>query len=231
MPFSELTVVAGFTAGFAGSVHCVVMCGGLVGVVAASMKISMRRAVVYWGGYHIGRIISYTIAGVIVGAIGGAVSGLFPIHRSHTVGSFIAGLFLIILGGHVARWWDLLTRVEMAGGRVWERIVPIFGRVIPPRMIRHAVIGGLLWGWIPCGLVYSTLVLAATTADPIGGGLTMAAFGMGTLPMLLAMGALTGPLEKLGQIVWLKQTAGGILCVIGTLILLEFIPLHMQVEH
>ncbi len=228
MLFSEWIVGAGFIAGFVGSLHCVAMCGGLVGVVSAAMKTSARRAVVYWSGYHAGRIISYTIAGVIVGGIGSQVSGLFPMHRAHVIGAMIAGVFLIILGGHVAGWWHLLVKLEAAGGRVWQKIVPKLTKVLPPRMYRHAIIGGLLWGWLPCGLVYSTLVLAATAADPIGGGLTMAAFGVGTLPMLLMMGVLAEQLEKFKRVVWLKVVAGLTLSVIGALMVLDVMPIHIH---
>ena len=223
-----MTILAGFIAGFAGSVHCVVMCGGLVGVISASMQVSFRRAIVYWCSYHFGRILSYTIAGIVVGGLAGQVANLFPMHRAHVIGAYIAGLFLVILGGHVAQWWNLLNAVEKAGGNLWQRIVPSFSKILPPRLHRHAIIGGLLWGWIPCGLVYSTIVLAATTADPVSGGLTMFAFGVGTLPMLFAMGALANQMERLKQLPWLKGVMGSALCVFGALILLGVVPLGME---
>lgn len=204
------------------------MCGGLVGVISASMQTSFRRSVVYWCSYHFGRVTSYTIAGIVVGGVAGRAVDLFPIDRAEVIGSYTAGLFLIILGGHVAQWWNLLNVVEKAGGRLWQRLVPTFSKVLPPRLHRHAVIGGLLWGWIPCGLVYSTVVLAATTADPLRGGLTMFAFGVGTLPMLFVMGALAGQQERLNRLPWVKGVMGTTLCVFGTLVILGFVPLHAE---
>lgn len=223
-----MTILAGFIAGFAGSVHCIVMCGGLVGVISASMRTSFRRSAVYWCSYHFGRVTSYTIAGVLVGGVAGQAADLFPAGRAQAIGSYTAGLFLVILGGHVAQWWNLLNVVEKAGGRLWQKIVPMFSRILPPQLHRHAIIGGLLWGWIPCGLVYSTIVLAATTANPLSGGLTMFAFGVGTLPMLFVMGALAGQQERLNGMPWLKGVMGTALCVFGALIFLGFVPFHAE---
>ena len=227
MQFDELIIVSGFIAGFVGSVHCIVMCGGLVGVISASLKSSKWRAAIYWVNYHFGRILSYTIAGILAGGITAQISSLFPIHRAHVVGSMIAGIFLVILGGHVAQWWNLLSVVETAGGRLWQKIVPIFAKIVPPKGLQHALIGGLLWGWIPCGLVYSTLILAASTADPVNGGLTMTAFGIGTLPMLLAMGVLAKQLEKLKLQIWLRVVSGTALCALGVAVVLDVVPLHV----
>lgn len=223
----DIAIFAGFVAGFAGSIHCVAMCGGLVGVISSSMRTSFRRSLVFWSSYHFGRILSYTIAGAVVGGVAGQAANLFPMQRAHLIGSLAAGLFLVILGGHVAQWWNLLKIVEKAGGRLWQKIVPVFSKYLPPRLYRHAIIGGLLWGWIPCGLVYSTIVLAATTADPVNGGLTMLAFGVGTLPMLFAMGALADQLERLKSLTWLRGVMGAVLCVFGGLIFLGVIPLHV----
>ena len=143
------------------------------------------------------------------------------------VGSMIAGIFLVILGGHVAQWWNLLSVVETAGGRLWQKIVPIFAKIVPPKALKHAIIGGLLWGWIPCGLVYSTLVLAASTADPVNGGLTMTAFGIGTLPMLFAMGVLAKQLENIKFQAWLRVVSGTALCALGVAVALDVVPLQV----
>ncbi len=166
------------------------------------------------------------IAGVVVGGVTGQAVDLFPIARAQAIGSYTAGLFLVILGGHVAQWWNLLNFVEKAGGRLWQKLVPMFSKILPPQLHRHAIIGGLLWGWIPCGLVYTTLVLAATTADPLSGGLTMLAFGVGTLPMLFVMGTLADQQERLNSLRWLKGIVGTALCVFGALVFLGIVPLH-----
>ncbi len=223
---ADLTIIAGFVAGFAGSIHCVAMCGGLVGVVSATMKASPGRALIYWSCYHFGRISSYIIAGMVAGGVAGMVADIFAIDRTHDVGSIIAGIFLIILAGHVAQWWNLLSIVEQAGGRLWQKVVPLFSRYLTPKLHRHAIIGGLLWGWIPCGLVYSTLVVAAASTDAIGGGLTMAAFGIGTLPMLIVMGVVAGQLERFRKISWLRNVFAILLCALGAAILVGILPLH-----
>ncbi len=227
MSLSELFPIVGFVAGLVGSVHCVAMCGGLVGVISESMNASFRGAIKFWGSYHFGRITSYSVAGVVVGGATGQVGQLFPIERSEMIGSLIAGLLMVILGGHVARWWNLLSIIEQAGGRIWQKVVPLFSRFLSPKLYRHAIVGGLLWGWIPCGLVYSTLVVAAATADPVAGGLTMAAFGIGTLPMLFGMGAMAGQLQKLKGLTWFRTLMGVTLCIFGVVIFLSMVSPHI----
>ena len=224
---NEWSIVAGFVAGLAGSVHCVAMCGGLVGVIASSMKTAFGRAAVYWSGYHSGRIVSYSVAGLVAGGLASQVTDLFPMLRAHSIAPMIAGTFMVILGGHIAQWWNLLSVIEKAGGRLWNRIVPEFSKILPPRLLRHAFVGGLLWGWIPCGLVYSTLVLAGSTADPIQGGLTMLAFGIGTLPMLFLMGAVADRITKLKSMRWPRTVVGAGICVFGSLIIVGMLPIHV----
>ena len=222
----ELTVIAGFVAGFAGSVHCVAMCGGLVGVIRSAINSTPRKVALYWCSYHTGRITSYAIAGAIVGGIAGQVTLLFPPARAHVAGSIIAGLLMIVLGGHIAQWWNILSAVERAGGRLWQTLVPVFAKTLSPRLQRHAFIGGLLWGWMPCGLVYSALLLAATSTNALSGGLTMAAFGVGTLPMLIAMAFLSGQMERVKSFVWLRRVVGGSLCALGIAVFVGLVPLH-----
>jgi len=224
---SELFILTGFITGAAGSIHCAAMCGGLVGIISESMKTSFASAFVYWCGYNFGRVTSYAVAGFLVaGALQHLTGALFESGVTQSAGLTVAGLFMVILGGHIAKWWGILTVVETAGARVWNRIVPVFSRCLPPKYLHHSFIGGLLWGWLPCGFVYSTLAMAAASGDALTGAATMFAFGLGTLPMLFVMGSLTAQLKKTQKIVWVRHVLGGVICGYGTALFLGWIPLH-----
>ncbi len=226
MSANELFPAIGFITGVVGSIHCVAMCGGLVGILSAALQ-SSGRALAYWAGYHGGRILSYSLAGLLAAGTVAQISNFFPIERAQSAGAIIAGMFMIVLGGHIANWWSLLSVVEKTGGRLWNRLVPYFSKLLAPSVLRHAIVGGLLWGWIPCGLVYSTLAFAATSSNALLGAATMFAFGLGTLPMLLFMAAASHQSLRLSQFTWLRRIAGFSLCAAGGGILLGAVPLHI----
>jgi len=92
------------------------------------------------------------------------------------------------MGLYITGWWFGLSKVEQLGGVVWKRIQPLGNRFIPVQTPWHAGLLGLLWGWLPCGLVYSVLVWSISTADPFYGAALLFCFGLGTLPNLLLMG-------------------------------------------
>ncbi len=109
---------------------------------------------------------------------------------------------MILLGLYLAGWPGLLSRVERAGGVLWRRIEPLGRRLLPVRTRWQALGMGLVWGWLPCGLVYSVLVWAISAGGALEGGVLLLSFGLGTLPTLLAMGtaaaALTGFVRRPG---------------------------------
>ncbi|MBV1930636.1 MAG: sulfite exporter TauE/SafE family protein, partial [Porticoccaceae bacterium] len=100
----------------------------------------------------------------------------------------IAGLLLISMGLYLAGWWRGLTLLEKAGQRLWQYLQPLAQGLLPVRTARSAILLGLVWGWLPCGLVYTALAYAATAASPLTGIAQMAAFGLGTLPAVLVGG-------------------------------------------
>jgi len=212
----ELTFFTALMIGLLGSTHCFGMCGGIVG----SLNIGLSQA---RGGsrlnrfthhltYNSGRILSYMFAGALAGFIGAQASRL-PTGAVLPVGGVIAGLFMIILGLYLAGWWHGIQVLEKAGMHIWKIIEPLGRRVMPPRT-RLQIFGlGLIWGWLPCGLVYTALALAMVSASPLHGAWIMLGFGFGTLPMLLAMGHAAGQLRKIVRLPIVRR-------VIGTLIIL-----------
>jgi len=116
---------------------------------------------------------------------------------------------MLALGLYTAGWWKGLARIERWGGKViWQRLEPIGRKFMPVRSYPHAFFLGLIWGWLPCGLVYSVVIWTISTQSPLEGGLLMLSFGLGTLPNLLLMGVFASTLTQFIQQAWVRQIAG-----------------------
>ena len=204
-----------FIGGLLGGVHCVGMCGGIVGALSfgVDQQANNKRRVLTQILYNLGRITSYSIAGLIFGWIGAlTIKGL----ASHTIRQYLqtfSGIFLILLGFYMANWWRILVRLEQAGGIIWRRIEPFARKLIPIKNARHAFLVGTVWGWLPCGLVYTMLTLSLTSAHPVSGALVMLSFGLGTFPALLAFGLVAVHLRNFLANPIVRSVAG--LMVIG----------------
>ncbi len=210
----ELSLFTAFILGLLGSGHCMGMCGGLMSALSIGSvgnTINKTQHLLILVGYNIGRLISYTIMGLLMGALGWFLAG-FSRDISIALRIF-AGLMLIMMGFYLAGWWLGLTILERGVHKIWRHIQPIASSLLPVTSPLKASIVGLCWGWLPCGLVYSTLVWAAASHSIIDSALLMFCFGLGTLPALL----LTGIMAK--QIQWFLQkklvrTTVGILVII-----------------
>lgn len=217
-PGTELSWVAALLVGLFGSMHCAGMCGGIVGALTLALPAdtrARRRALFpFVLAYNAGRIASYTAAGALVGALG-TVVGHVAMHGSFRIGHLFSALFMIVVGLYIAGWWQGLRRLEAAGTHLWQRIEPSGRRFLPVQRPAQAFALGIVWGWLPCGLVYSALVFAVATADPWAGAARMLAFGIGTLPMLLTMGIAGRWLNTLMRRPLLRQTAGALVIAIG----------------
>lgn len=203
----ELSLAAAFLVGLLGGGHCVGMCGGIVGAVTMTLPGS-RPKWPFLLSYNFGRIGSYTLAGVIAGGVGASSFFLEHVLPIEKILYALTSLMLVLLGFYLAGIWRVLTRLEVAGGKLWRHIQPYSKRLLPVRTIPQSLLLGMLWGWLPCGLVYSVLVAAIATANPLQGGLLMLAFGLGTLPTLLAMGMAAVRLKSLLQNLWFRRLSG-----------------------
>ena len=175
-----------FLVGLLGGTHCVGMCGGIVG----ALSIGGGQRGVRHLAYNAGRITSYSLAGALAGALGDAgiaLSGAFP---TRLVLFLLANLMLVALGLYLMGMTGVLGFAERFGQRLWQRIQPLTRRFLPAHTWAQAFPLGLLWGWLPCGLVYSALVTALTSGSALRGAGMMLAFGAGTLPTLLLAGLL-----------------------------------------
>jgi uncharacterized protein len=208
----ELTLLSAFLIGLLGGGHCVGMCGGIVGAVSLSLP-EQRQPLGYLLGYNLGRIASYTTAGVLAGLIGSSAFFLEHVLPVEKVLYALACLMLIMLGLYLAGLWQGVLILERIGSVLWRQLQPLSRKLLPLRSTPQAFALGLLWGWLPCGLVYSVLVAALATGSAIKGGLLMLAFGLGTLPTLLAMGMAAVKLKKVLQNTWVRRASG--LLVLG----------------
>ena len=163
------------------------MCGSIVGILTGQLP----KDDVRWPfhlAYNSGRIASYTVAGVLVGAIGQAGLLFRDVVPVQHLLFALSSLMLIALGLYLAGIWSMVRRIEYAGSALWQRIQPLTRFVFPITSPLRALLLGVLWGWLPCGLVYSVLVTALASGHPQSGALIMLAFGLGTLPNLLVIG-------------------------------------------
>lgn len=204
----EATLSSAFLVALLGGVHCGGMCGGIVAALGVGMDPGPERIRLLLA-YNLGRILSYGLAGALAGAMGALAVELVAMHQTRLLMQALAGSFLVLLGGYLGGWWPLLARVEGLGARlVWSRLRPLGQKLMPARDPLGALLLGAVWGWLPCGLVYSVLIWALATAQPGQGAALMLSFGLGTLPALLAMGLLASQLRGLLQALWLRRLAG-----------------------
>ncbi|ABZ76763.1 conserved hypothetical protein [Shewanella halifaxensis HAW-EB4] len=190
---NDYSVIGALLVGLMGAGHCIGMCGGLVGALSVNLpKQHAGNKLVsqlgYLLSYNSGRIISYTLAGAFVGASSSALSVLFDVDTYLLVLRLFAGFMMIITGLYIAQIWAGVVQIERVGKWLWQFIAPIANRFIPIKNKAHAFIAGSLWGWLPCGLVYSMLTWSVAAGNALDGALIMLAFGLGTLPALLSAG-------------------------------------------
>jgi sulfite exporter TauE/SafE len=182
--------LAVFLVGLLGGTHCVGMCGGIVGALTVQLPGSPPQWRLHLA-YNTGRIAAYALAGAVLGALGGGLSlALETWLPVQLVLYLVANLMLVALGLYLTGSTWVLAFAERAGQRLWRRIQPLTRRFLPARSIAQAFPLGLLWGFLPCGMVYSVLTAALVAGSAWRGAALMLAFGLGTLPNLLLAGAM-----------------------------------------
>lgn len=186
--------IAGLAMGFLGSSHCVAMCGGIAGALSAapapsrgSRRADLGRSL----AYNAGRIASYSVAGALAGGFGAAFAGIGGVNGLLALRA-LAAVLIVAVGLYLAGWSAAIVKLEIAGSALWRRLAPLVKLARASDSVAASVAFGALWGWLPCGLVYSALAVAAAAGSATTGALTMAAFGLGTLPATVAIGVFAG---------------------------------------
>ncbi|MCO5098715.1 MAG: sulfite exporter TauE/SafE family protein [Rhodocyclaceae bacterium] len=199
--------IAVFLVGLLGGTHCVGMCGGIVGALTANTAGGRRQWPIHLA-YNVGRIASYGLAGAVLGAVGGAgllFNNILPVQMALYV---LANLMLVALGLYLLGVTRTLTFLERGGQKLWSRIQPLTRRFLPVTHVGRALPLGMLWGFLPCGMVYSVLTTALLTGNSLRGAGLMLAFGMGTLPNLLLAGMLLKRFRDIAQARALRLASG-----------------------
>lgn len=212
MTFDFISLTTAFLLGLMSSAHCIGMCGGIMG--ALSMAIPQERRASRWWilfSYNIGRIFSYAVIGLL---LGGLVEQLVA-GSGLTFLRWVAGLLLIAMGLYLADWWKGLIHLEKAGRYLWAYIQPLGKKLMPVDSTPKALLLGFIWGWLPCGLVYSALAYAVTSGSAVGSASLMLAFGLGTLPSVWLSGVLAQELNRRLQIKQLRWTMAVLIILFG----------------
>lgn len=179
----EINYLGAFFIGIAGGVHCIGMCGGIASAFSFAIPKGQSQ-LPYIYSYNLGRIISYTIAGAITGFIGGIAT--VNIQSSFPILQFVSIVFLVLLALYIGDWYKGLSYLETLGASLWKRMAPLSKKLIPFKNPLYTLLYGMIWGWLPCGLVYSVLTWSLASESAIQGALVMFSFGLGTLPTLIA---------------------------------------------
>lgn len=208
----EIDFLSAFVIGLLGSGHCLAMCGGISTMLTTSLPSHSKKLPLVLS-YNFGRICSYGILGAIAGLTGSLTASWvgLPIMGLKA----IAGIFLILLGLYIGQWFMGLVKVEQIGKLLWQYISPFTKRFIPVNSIKKSFGLGTLWGWLPCGLVYSTLTWSMASGSTIEGAAIMICFGLGTLPSLLSVSLGVLSVKQLLSNIYFRKIAALSLVLYG----------------
>ena len=213
---TDLTFAAAVIVGLLGSSHCLGMCGGIVAAfnmgVADGPASKPRSLFIYQLSYNAGRICSYLLVGLLAGSLG---AGLAQLGVSPLAGKLVASAFMIALGLYLANWWRGLAVLEKLGHKLWRHIQPLGKSLFPIRNPQQAYLLGMLWGWLPCGLVYAVVAWSLTTGNAYDGAKLMLGFGLGTLPAMLIAGKVFNFLKHWVRSPQVRTSAGIIIIAFG----------------
>ncbi|MDD5299580.1 MAG: sulfite exporter TauE/SafE family protein [Gallionella sp.] len=207
---ADFSIIAVFFVGLLGGVHCIGMCGSIVGILTAQLP-KPTSSGTHWPfhlAYNGGRLTSYMAAGALAGAVGQAGLLLRDAVPVQHLLFMLSSLMLVALGLYLAGIWGMVRRIERVGSVLWRRIQPLAQGLLPVTTPARALLLGALWGWLPCGLVYSVLVSALASGNAQSGALIMLAFGLGTLPNLLAIGLFWENIRRWTQSPRVRMAAG-----------------------
>ncbi|MCW9045368.1 MAG: sulfite exporter TauE/SafE family protein [Alphaproteobacteria bacterium] len=222
MDYSLLLTALGL--GLLSSLHCMGMCGGIAGALTLSLPPEKRddKSILAWYAfaYNLGRILTYGIAGALAGALGsGLLFVLGPTNGLYIL-RFLASVFLLFVGLYMAGWLPSYASIEHMGRGLWQKVQPLSQTFLPAKSPLQALLYGLFWGWMPCSLVYTSLIWATASGGMIEGLLTMIMFGLGTLPIMVATSFFAGTLLGRLKSPQLRQKIGIFIIVLGVLSLI-----------
>lgn len=207
--------------GLFSSLHCIGMCGSIIGSLTFSLSPEIRqdkkRLFPFILSYNAGRITSYGIAGATVGLLEVLITLPLGEAHGHRLLQILSALIMTGAGLYIAGWFPRFAYIEKLGLHFWRKIEPFGRKLIPVKDCKHAYLFGMVWGWLPCGLVYAALALTVASGSIFQGALTMVAFGLGTLPAVMGVGIMISVLTRLAAMQRFKQIVGLIMIALALL--------------
>lgn len=211
--------------------HCLAMCGGLALAAGQQGRHSLRHPAgqaIQMLGWQAGRVLSYGLMGALAGAMGAFFLSLGMVEQTQRAGMVVANLLLIGLGLHLARVSSLILFLEEIGRPIWRVLAPWATATLTPAQpagvfppppllpsLAKALRAGALWGWLPCGLVYSMVITASVTGSPASGAGWMVSFGLGTIPALWAASMAGGRIAGMLRADGVRRGMGWLIIAFG----------------
>lgn len=238
MPFDPAfttSYLVAFIMGLVSSLHCIGMCGSIIGTLTLSLSPEIRHKksllFPFVFNYNFGRIVSYSIAGALAGIIQSIATMQMGEIHGHRLLQILSATIMAGSGLYIAGWFPRFAYIEKAGMHFWKKIEPFGRKLIPVKTRTQAYLFGMVWGWLPCGLVYTALALSATAGDVGKSALTMLSFGLGTLPAVMGVGIMTGILTRLSRMQRFKQAIGLFMIVLALLAALPWLNPMAIINH
>jgi len=229
-----ISFAAAFVAGIAGSAHCFAMCGALAGAFGMRARAISPSANAAFGNalwYHAGRLSGYTVAGALCGLFGATLQNIIDPVRIGPWLRVASGLLLLLVALRILSPWNPLRRLETLGAMLWRQLQPLAGKAGSLSGSVQALALGLLWGWLPCGLVYSMLLFATLSGHAASGAGILLAFGLGTLPAMLSSSVLMSQTQRLLRGRWPRLASGALSLLFGVWMICVSMPLSPHAHH
>ncbi|MBV1875193.1 MAG: sulfite exporter TauE/SafE family protein [Cycloclasticus sp.] len=225
---TESTYFIAFIFGLLGSTHCVPMCGGIVGILSQQTNHSTHQAITKTLSYNAGRILSYSFIGFLAGGISQAAFSPMDTASLMLFSKYLTSIFMLAFGFYLIGWLNFLSYLERFGQRLWKHLSPLSRQLLPIQNKRDAFFLGIIWGWLPCGLVYSALAWSLASAHSLSGAIIMLCFGLGTLPMLMTMGFASEKLAQFTRSLLIRRSIGGLIIVFALFKLINPMSAHIH---
>jgi len=229
---AAIALTAAFVMGLSGSAHCFGMCGGLATAFGARLRTKERDASPLANATtpQLGRIVSYTSMGAICGGVGQALQALLDMARLGVALRALSGALLLLVAARLLFRWNGLAALERLGVYIWRVVQPLT-RSIAADSTAQPFLLGIVWGFLPCGMVYSMLAFAALSGSAVKGAALLLAFGAGTAPaMLLGTLAAAKSMQVMNS-AWGRRFCGSLLATYGAWLLITPLKLYFLSLH
>jgi len=227
-------LITAFFAGILGSGHCFGMCGGIAtGLGRLGGSVQQESRVQSALLFNLGRLLSYAMLGFLSAWVLVRTGQVLLVPGWGIVLRLLTALMIFLIGLQLLFDLKLLALIEKAGAGLWRLIQPLALSAAKLPGGGGRLLLGLSWGFLPCGLVYSILLMAAASGSALTGALVMVAFGLGTLPSMLGMSLAAPSLTAFLSDRWTRKLMGVamlVLAVLSVSLLLINPQLHQNIH-